>query len=285
MVPAVLDRGDGEGLAEIHLIAEEVAPALLGEIAHEDRVGVILVVEGKGRLRIAGGESGELDESATQRRTRGARVDTEIQLDEGPERAVFGCRSRVESDAGRAVEARRIAIASLRVIALIFGTHQAADLQAGVGARDIEEAGAEIVADLHILDRLGLRHREVGRQGGTRTQHRASREQEQSRCHVGSPGRKWRRARRAVRTGRAASLSCMAGRPRDPEMGAPGRSASPSRRKESTIPGDNGISINTRIWHKIGKGCRTATDYGSIIPVKICIETHMKGNGTTEPSA
>src|SRR5204863_272586 len=71
MVPAVLDRGDGEGLVEIRLIADEVAPALLGEIAHEDRVGIILVVEGKGRLRIAGRESGELDESAAQRRARG----------------------------------------------------------------------------------------------------------------------------------------------------------------------------------------------------------------------
>ena len=55
---------------------------------------------------------------------------------------------------------------SPRIVAgveLVVGPDLAGDLQARVGARNIEEAFTELGADADILYRFGLRHRQIGR--------------------------------------------------------------------------------------------------------------------------
>jgi len=116
----------------------------------------------------------------------------DLDADEGAQRAVGGLRAGVEVDAGEAAEARHVVVAAvdraeavvaddrvaagrersrcvgavcpaaaLRSVA-VFATRPAADPQAGVGARDVEEACPVGGADADVFDRSRLRHRKVG---------------------------------------------------------------------------------------------------------------------------
>src|SRR5262249_59074915 len=89
----------------------------------------------------------------------------------GPQRAVFGLRPSVERhDHARpgavvvrveavvtAAGTREEGIAAASGVAeVLVVTHPTADLEAGIGARNVEEPFAVQTADLHVFDRFGL---------------------------------------------------------------------------------------------------------------------------------
>jgi hypothetical protein len=55
--------------------------------------------------------------------------------------------------------------AEARIEAAHFGEHQAANLETGLGARDVEESGAIGIADADIFDRRGLGGGQISRAG------------------------------------------------------------------------------------------------------------------------
>src|SRR5690606_498153 len=73
-------------------------------------------------------------------------------LDEAAGGAVLGLGTGVDGQRG----AGKLAPAVVLVGPVDLVTHIAADLQAGLGPRDVEEAGAVDVADTHIFHRLRL---------------------------------------------------------------------------------------------------------------------------------
>ena len=102
-------------------------------------------------------------------------VELEVALTEGADHAVFGGGTGIDrqrhTGAGDEIVAKAVLLAEIAVPCRLavgaavegdVGAQIAAELDAGVGARDVEEAGAVKRADPHILDRLGL-DRKVGR--------------------------------------------------------------------------------------------------------------------------
>ena len=126
------------------------------------------------RLRLAEGEARELHERALV--VVGALADSvSRQLEPaavvGPQRAVFSLGPDVKGDdragprliVGRveavvtAVRSNVVGVAATASVAeVLVVTHPAADLETGIGARDIEEPFAVETADLHVFDRFGL---------------------------------------------------------------------------------------------------------------------------------
>ena len=151
-----------------------------------------------GRRRLTEGEAGELDEeifnrdvaaardvqrvrqSARERRERGRIgaaeiVELEVALAEGANHAVLGRGAGIhrqrQTGAGNEVIAVAVLLAEVTVpgrravgaaVERGVGAQIAADLDAGVGARNVEEAGAVKRTDPYIFDCLGL-DRKVGR--------------------------------------------------------------------------------------------------------------------------
>src|SRR6185369_8300613 len=145
-----------------------------------------------GRSRLTEGETSELDEhhfnrdvaaaggvqrvcsAGRERRDRGrvARAEVlelEVALTEGADNAVFGGSTGINRDrqTGTGVEVIAVAIALAGIarvegLAVDAAVERGVDAQittqldAGVGARDIEETRAVQGADPHVLDRFGL---------------------------------------------------------------------------------------------------------------------------------
>src|SRR5262249_30677688 len=126
------------------------------------------------RLRLAEGEARELNERALQvvgALGREVRRELEAAAVVGPQHAVFGLRAHVERDDGTSAgsvvsrvealvtagAAGEVGVATASGVAeVLVVTTPAADLQTGIGARDIEEPFAVETADPHVLDRFGL---------------------------------------------------------------------------------------------------------------------------------
>ena len=126
------------------------------------------------RLRLAEGEARELDERALHIEPAGRLLvggEVEPAAVVGPQRAVLSLGPNVERNdragacpvvvrveavvtAGATRDERRAAPA--RVAEILIVTNPAADLDAGIGARNVEEPFAVQTADLHVFDRFGL---------------------------------------------------------------------------------------------------------------------------------
>ncbi len=89
-----------------------------------------------------------------------------VEAQEGAQRAVAGLGAGVDVEAREAGEAREVTaarnVAAVGADVAVFGASAARDAQAGVGARDVEEAGTVGGADADVLDRNRLLHRQVG---------------------------------------------------------------------------------------------------------------------------
>ena len=180
-------------LAELRRVGEEVRGGDVGAQRRADDLEVV-GVEVEERGRATGGEAGELHEGLvgghvllhaaervlaggeegvgdTQLRARRhlalAGAARDLDAEEGAERAVAGLGAGIDVDAGEAAELRGVAGAG--GVAGPFGhvagfeAGTAADAQAGIGARDVEEARAVGAADPHVLDRDRLLNGKVGR--------------------------------------------------------------------------------------------------------------------------
>ena len=151
-------------------------------LATEEERGVVARIAGPRsrelRHRLTEGEAGELDERVVDAEvTEGARVavrgPVEHRIEVGADHAVFGGGTRIDVDvltgAGdvivivtiRSAHPARHVIGAGAVERHV-GTQVAAQLDAGIGARDVVETRAVQRADLHVFDRLGLQ-RKIGR--------------------------------------------------------------------------------------------------------------------------
>ncbi|MHC2683440.1 hypothetical protein ACVJDU_005004 [Bradyrhizobium diazoefficiens] len=152
--------------------------------AREVAVGAVDVAAA--RARETGPRGIEADRAAVLGRARartGAAIVAgrpgEDRIEIGADDAVFRCGARVDVEiftsahrvvVGQPVVGREHAVVLGTVVAAgierHFGTQIAAELDAGVAARDVVEARAIERADLDVLDRLGL-DRKIGRLGST----------------------------------------------------------------------------------------------------------------------
>ncbi len=195
----------GQAVAERGRVGEQVGR---GDVGAERGAGELEVVgvEVEERRGATGGHAGELDErlvnvhellgaaelidaeawegladtllGAGGADAGVARARAGIEADEGAQRAVGGLGAGIEVDAQTALVARRVAVAALtrvagHVAALEPGA--AGETQAGVGAGNVEEAGAVGAADADVLDRDRLLDRQVGGMSSTHRRERSSR--------------------------------------------------------------------------------------------------------------
>jgi hypothetical protein len=85
-----------------------------------------------------------------------ARAVAHIHTDEGAQGAVGSVGARVEGDTAHRAEAAHVRAQRHRIRVLVRGLGEARDAQAGVGARDVEEAGTIGGADPHVFHGNGL---------------------------------------------------------------------------------------------------------------------------------
>src|SRR3954471_2734065 len=111
-------------------------------------------VEARGRLGL----------TAANRRAREevAGAASDLQTDEGAERAIGGLRASIELQAAERTEARVVLAELPRRRDVVFEPRTARDAQASVRARDVEEPGAVGRADTNVFHRRSLPHGKVG---------------------------------------------------------------------------------------------------------------------------
>src|SRR5690606_20681499 len=188
VVRVVFQRGYGEEavrareivldqLALVLRIAERVVGEAGAVGLAADEVGVV-----EGRLRVTGEEAAERQPRLVEDAVAVLAViglgQFALHADVAAQRAVLGLRAGVEVDAGAGPVGEGVAAGAgpagpARRVAEIVGAggadlviDVAGDAQAGLGAGDVEEAGAVDVADADIFDGLGLGDDDrVGRPG------------------------------------------------------------------------------------------------------------------------
>src|SRR5690606_37457090 len=137
----------------------------------ELRVVGVAGVEVEERASAAEGEATELDVGLVEvdaLAAGGAGVGRQVGVDVSADQTILGVGTGIQADVaastGRSAVGttdRPVVRRSAEGIETVLDTETTADAQAGLGARDVEEAGAEGVADADVVDRL-RGHRKIG---------------------------------------------------------------------------------------------------------------------------
>jgi len=77
-----------------------------------------------------------------------------VDLDIAAKRAILGRGAGIPLEAGFRVEGRDVVETAVAAVELVVGTNFTGDLEAGVGARNVEEALTELGADPYVFDRF-----------------------------------------------------------------------------------------------------------------------------------
>ena len=189
MIATVFDRQRGvEAAAELGGVGDQVHGVQFSVVRRPDGVAVLVIVEAEERMGVTSGQATELDEGLVDREgiavegiaaASGAdRMGVGVDLEVGAQQTPIGLGAGIEPDAALSVEGRTVVIAvevegtgsaerrrAITTEHAVIGADFTADLEAGVGAGDVEEARAEGRADLHIFNGFTLGHGQIGSLG------------------------------------------------------------------------------------------------------------------------